>query len=299
MTSTLSHSRPATVLDDATIAQRPGRSVYGLTVHGLDDVSGLLPRQPPAAETTEILVDQLDAEPPPAHELDDQRVVRQLSDGRHLEMDRTSGRARFYGPRLESDVLAHPYLAPIGVTFNRWAGREAFHAGAFVAGNRAWIVVGGRTAGKSTLMAALAAADVPVLADDIAITDGNVVFAGPRTVDLREPVPGLPMSLNRSRNGTRFRVPLPVVPDRVALGGWIFLRWEPVTTLRPVAPRDLLSRVAARRVLPGLPSDPAVVLDLAAAPAFVYGRPRDWAALPASIDLLRAVTIDAWTGLAS
>ena len=295
MTSTLS-SRPTLT------APLAGRSVYGLTVHGLDDVAELQPRQQlpsGASAPTEVLVDQLDAAAPPAHELDGHRVVRQLTDGRLLQMQRSPGRARFYGPRLDSDVLAHPYLAPVGVTFNRWWGREAFHAGAFVSGGRAWIVVGGRTAGKSTLMAAMAAANVPVLADDIVITDGSVVFAGPRTIDLREPVPGLPMTVNRSRNGTRFRVPLPVVSDRIALGGWVFLHWAPATTVQRVAPYDLLARVAARRVLPTLPSDPAVVLDLAAAPALDYRRPRDWAALPGSVDLLLAATGDARVGTPS
>ncbi len=294
MTSTLSVPLTAT-------AQLAGRSVYGLIVHGLDDVGELLPReaQRSAARATEVRVDQLDAPPPPPHELDSERVVRQLADGRHLEMHRSPGRATFYGARLEPDVLAHPYLAPVGVTFGRWAGREAFHAGAFVAGDRAWIVVGGRTAGKSTLMAAMAAAHVPVLADDMVITDGSVVFAGPRSIDLREPVQGLQMTLNGSRNGTRLRFPLPVVPNRVALGGWIFLHWATATNLRPVAPLDVLSRVARRRVLPGLPSDPAVVLDLAAAPAFDYGRPRDWAALPDSIDLLLNAAGNARTGLPS
>lgn len=294
MTSTLSGPQTAST-------QLAGRSVYGLTVHGLDDVDELQPREAHRSVgcATEVRVDQLDAPPPPAHELDGQWVVRQLADGRHLEMHRSPGRARFYGPRLESDVLAHPYLAPVGVTFGRWAGREAFHAGAFVAGGRAWIVVGGRTAGKSTLMAAMAAAHVPVLADDMVITDGSVVFAGPRSIDLRESVPGLPIAVSTSRNGSRLRVSLPAVPDRVALGGWIFLRWAPVTSLRPIAPRDLLSRVAARRVLPAMPSDPGVVLDLAAAPAFDYGRPRDWAALPDSIDLLLNATDNARTGLPS
>ncbi|SCL32338.1 hypothetical protein GA0070616_4440 [Micromonospora nigra] len=264
----------------------PARSAYGLHIRGLDEVAELPTVARPPAGSHPVTVRQRHATPPPPTPLDGYRLVRRLTDGRTLALERRSGDATFYGPALAADVLAHPYLAPVAVVVNRWAGRETFHAGAFVHAGRAWVVLGGRTAGKSTLLAALAARDVPVLADDIVVCDGGDVLAGPRCVDLREPVPGLGLPTRAVRDATRLRVTLPAVAPRLPLGGWIFLRWGDAPALTPVGPADLLSRLAARRSLPELPSDPAVLLTLAGKPGYDLTRPRDWAALDATRRLL-------------
>ncbi|MEH1165884.1 hypothetical protein V6V47_10920 [Micromonospora sp. CPCC 205539] len=276
---------------------RPGRCVYGLLVHGLDEVADLPPADDAAAGWPTVRVRQVDAPPPPPVPLDGRRGTRVLADGRTLAVDRLRGTATFYGPPLTPDVLAHPYLAPVATTVNRWAGRETFHSGAFVLADRAWALLGPRTAGKSSLLAALAARGVPVLTDDILVVDGSTdgggagtvdsaatldgpaAFAGPRCVDLRQPVPGMALSTRAVRAGDRLRVGLPPIPARVPLGGWIFLRWGSALTLTRLPGTTLLARLVGQRSFGQLPSDPTALLSIAALPAWELTRPRDWAAL--------------------
>ncbi|WP_406069826.1 hypothetical protein [Micromonospora sp. NBC_01638] len=264
----------------------PARSAYGLHIRGLDEVAELPAAAHLAPGSRPVTVRQRHTSAPQPAALDADRMVRQLTDGRTLALERRSGDATFYGPPLAADVLAHPYLAPVAVVVNRWAGRETFHAGAFAHTGRAWVVLGARTAGKSTLLAALAAREVPVLADDIVVCDGDDVLAGPRCVDLREPVPSLALPTREVRDATRLRVTLPAIVPRLPLGGWIFLRWGDGPALTPIGPAELLARLAARRSLPELPSDPAALLTLAGRPGYDLTRPRDWAALDATHRLL-------------
>lgn len=281
---------------------RPGRYVYGVRVLGLDDVGELADAAAAAPGDITVDVRQSEREPPATVALDGQRAVLRLLDGHHLELDRRAGTARFFGPHISSDQLAHPYLGPVATAFNRWAGREAFHGGAFVMDGRAWGVLGGRTAGKSTLLALLAARGFAVLADDILITDGLDAYAGPRCIDLREPLPSVAAPAGRStapaRLGSRLRVPLDAVAPRVRLGGWLFLRWGPAA-LDPVGPDELLVRLAARHSWPGLPSDPVTLLEIASRPAWDLTRPRDWAAVPDVLaELARTLTAGAAVGAA-
>lgn len=264
-----------------------GRLVYGLRITGLDDVDELAVAAPAGGDLIEVHVRQRDLPPPPVTALGAEDGVQLLADGRHLEVRRTPGTGTFYGPPLARDLLAHPYLGPVATTFNRWAGREAFHAGAFVVGGRAWVVVGERTAGKSSLLAALATRGTSVLSDDIVITDGESVYAGPRCIDLREPVPDSPLVAVSARLGTRLRIPLPAVASRTPLGGWVFLGWgEP--SLTPVGADELLCRLARRRSWPSLASDPLTLLRIATLAAWDLTRPRDWSAVPATLEHLLA-----------
>ncbi|MFG1841381.1 hypothetical protein ACGFH8_23520 [Micromonospora sp. NPDC049175] len=256
-----------------------GRGVYGLRVHGLDGVTELPPADGAALGWPAVRVGQLHVPPPAPSPLNDARGTRILADGRTLAVDRLWGTATFYGPPLAPDVLAHPYLAPVATTVNRWAGRETFHSGAFVLAGRAWAVLGPRTAGKSSLLTALAARDVPILTDDILVVDGADAFAGPRCVDLRQPVPGVGLPTRPVRAGDLLRVGLPPIASRVPLGGWLFLRWGAAVTLTRLPGGALLARLARQRSFGQLRSDPAALLALAALPAWELIRPRDWAAL--------------------
>ncbi|QDY08303.1 hypothetical protein FJK98_15015 [Micromonospora sp. HM134] len=262
-----------------------GRPVYGLCVHGLDEVEELAPAGSRPGWPS-VRIRQTTAAPPPSAPLDLDGGVRVLADGRTLTVDRRRGTATFYGPPLAPDLLAHPYLAPVATVFNRWAGRETFHSGAFVHAGRAWAVVGPRTAGKSSLLAALAARDVPVVADDILVVDHTEVHAGPRCVDLREPVPGPALPTRTVRAGDRLRVALPPIAERTPLGGWLFLGWGPTPAVTPVPPAELLARLAGCRSWRGLPTDPAALLGLAALPAWDLTRPRDWAAFGPTLRLV-------------
>ncbi|MBQ1074980.1 hypothetical protein KBX06_17670 [Micromonospora sp. C31] len=263
------------------------RFAYGLRVHGLAGVTELMPAGDDPWPEVEVQQDP-DSPRPVPHPLDHRRGVRLLADGRHLVVDRERRAAVFHGPPLTPDLLAHPYLAPVASTFNRWAGRETFHAGGFVRYGRAWAVTGPRTAGKSSLLAALAARGVPVVADDVLVLAGTDVFAGPRCVDLREPVPGVALPSGPARARTRTRVHLPPIAHRTPLGGWYFLHWGDAVGLTPVPATTLLTRLAGWRSWPDLPTDPSVLLALAALPAWDLTRPRDWGTLDQVCALLDA-----------
>lgn len=273
-----------------------GRSVYGLEVHGLDDVVVLgEPTDPTEADLLPVQVSTSPTDAPPLEPMGAERWTRALACGRVLHLDRRAGRATFHGAALSPDLLAHPYLGPVAVGFNRWAGREAFHAAAFAEQGHAWIVVGARTAGKSTLTAALAAAQLDILADDIVIADGTHAFAGPRSIDLRERLPAEVAAhwpsghrpATPARSQTRWRVGLPPVAPRWPLGGWIFLRWGQELSMIPMPVSITMGRVARWRSLPALESDPATILALGALPAWELTRPKRWAELPETVELLR------------
>jgi hypothetical protein len=257
------------------------RYVYGLRFRGVAEVEelGAAPDAGAGRDAPTVTVRFSGADPPAVAPVDAHRCVRPLTDDRYLALDRRARTATIFGPRPSTDLLAHPYLGSIAAVFNRWGGREVFHAGAFVLAGRAWAVLGERTAGKSTLMAAMAQRHQAVLTDDILVVDGPAAFAGPRCVDLRDPLPGGPAPTRTIRHHTRLRVELPPIDPRVPLGGWIFLSWGDRPALDPVGPADLLGRLAAGRLWRQLPSSPAGMLALAARPAWNLTRPRDWSAV--------------------
>lgn len=265
---------------------------YGLRLTGVPLGSTV---QPGAPGTWPVLDIAVAPHPPvrPEQRLDEGGAVIELLDGeRTLVIDRAAGTAVYYGPPLETSVLAHPYLGPAASLVSRWRGREVFHGGAFVApGGRAIAVLGSQEAGKSTLLAALAAQGVAVLGDDLVVVEGGRVFAGPRTIDLRaEPAPRLRghLTVSKARGGSRWRLALPPVAPDHELGGWVFLRAAdaPGVTVTPVPAAERLARLAPVRGYRDLPSDPRGVLALAALPMWDVARPVTWDALDAAADAL-------------
>lgn len=222
--------------------------------------------------------------------IDEQMATIPLGPARHLVLERAARQATFYGEPLASDLLAHPYIGPVGTVFARWDGRETFHAGAFALDGRAVGVVGAVEAGKSTLLAALTAAGAALVADDLIITDGQHAFAGPRCIDLRVATGSNGRELTPVRNGERFRLSVDPVPAVTPLAGWVFLGWGPGPALDAIPARELLAILASSRGWQTLPSDPSLMLSLSTLPAWRLRRPRDLAALPATIELLIDVT---------
>lgn len=266
-----------------------GQFAYGLGFRGLPELAELT-RSATAGEIPEIEVHDLSGTPMPSivEALNAETVVRRLADGHVLELHRSPATATLRGAPIEASSWAHPYLAPIATTFNRWHGREGFHAGAFASARHAWVVLGPPTAGKSTLLAALARRGLAVLSDDIAITDGAVVFPGPRCIDLRHRLPHDTTHLPRSRWDTRWRVSLPPLLGAVPLGGWLFLGWGDEVSVRPIEAAELIGRLARRRSWRELPSDPTVLLSLATRPAWDLSRPLSWDRLEETLDLVEA-----------
>ncbi len=261
-------------------------SVYGLSIRSARPITDLpaIVSGWPEVEVVE-LGDEGPARPT-SIEVDEQRATMPLDPTRHLLLERAGRRAMFCGESLEPESLAHPYIGPVGTVFARWDGREAFHAGGFSYGGRTVAVLGGKEAGKSTLLAALSAAGATLVADDLIITDGRHAFAGPRCVDLRpDTLLRAPLS-TPVRAGERHRVRVGATPPKLALSGWLLLSWGEGPTLEPVPASELLALLARWRAWNALPSDPAQLLELAALPAWELRRPRTFRALGATVELL-------------
>ncbi len=258
-------------------------SAYGLSVRSHLPLRRLLaPAQPALPELT---IDHYPTLPEGEDHLDDDHALLTLPDKRRLGVKRSTGQATLYGPTPDTEELAHPLLGSAATVISRWLGREVFHAGSFAHDDKAICILGDNHAGKSTLLSALTARGNPILADDLAFTDGHQVYAGPRNLDLRNPR-GASAPLRAVRDN-RLRMTLPPCPPQLPLGGWVLLDWDGLS-IEPVAAGDLLPALINRRALRRVPSDPQAFLALASQPAWRLRRPPDWTLLDTTIDMLHA-----------
>ena len=214
----------------------------------------------------------------------------------HVTVDRDAGVALFQGlDGVTSDAIVHPRLGMLAALYAHWLpGRTAFHAGAFISAGRAWAVVGGRHDGKSTLMAALAIAGLPVLGDDTLVLEGDRCLSGVRCVDLRPDAAthlGIQEAVVTVRQGARERLFLDGPPPEAPLAGWLFLSWAEELEARALDMQERVTRIARsqgwhRRGA----TDPERLLDLASLPAWELARPRDWRRLPRVLEQVRELT---------
>jgi hypothetical protein len=273
----------------------PRRGAYGVAVTGLEVEDGLLAPAEPDWPAVRIQVD-----PRPANGgatlLGEDLARYPDSPAGHVAVDRRAGVTTFRGvDRLTPDAIVHPRLGMLGALYAQWQpGRMAFHAGAFVSGGRAWAVVGERHDGKSTLMAALALAGLPVIGDDTLVLDGMRCLPGARCVDLRPGAAdrlGVRDAVASVRHGARDRLVLDGPPPEARLGGWLFLRWADKLEVRALDAPERIARVAKRQGWHrrGV-TDPALLLDVAALPAWELSRPRDWSQLPRVLERVRELT---------
>jgi hypothetical protein len=266
---------------------------YGFRIEGLEgdpEALGLNPLPEGDSTTTRALhvswAPAVPAQRPTAAHLDDDGACLLLLDGGYVAVQRATGTAVVHTrqPVPPEDVV-HPYLAgPAGI-FAHWEGWMAFHAGAVVHGGGAWALLGDKGAGKTTTLAHLDDRGVPVLTDDLLVTDGVVAHPGPRALDLR------PDAATRRgqggqvvREGERVRVALGPVGGPVPFLGWVVLAAGPTTSLRPVPVGERLSHL--RRALAAAPSEPERLLDLLTRPMVRFERPLRWEELDTSVDVL-------------
>ena len=220
---------------------------------------------------------------------DEEGALLNVQGGGFVVVRRDPLTAIFSLPTLRPDVeMVHPFLAGTSAVVNWWQGREAFHAGAFVYAERAWIVVGSKGNGKSSLLGHLAARGVPVLADDVVVLDGQTVLAGPACIDLRADAAlhlGVGRNLGVVGARERWRVNVPTAPSRVPLGGWIVQEWSEVAYVERVPSLARLMvfmpHLSLRR-----PRKPAAMLPLSQAPCLLFVRPQRWDRLHSAVELL-------------
>jgi energy-coupling factor transporter ATP-binding protein EcfA2 len=177
--------------------------------------------------------------------------------------------------------LPHPVLTGIALRAVPACRREAWHAGGFVdAAGRGWLVAGPKESGKSTLLAAMALLDIPVIADDMLVLEGDRCLAGPRLVDLRPGARGLapPDRLTPVRD-SRLRLDLEPVAPSVPLAGIVALSWAQDIAVESVGGADRLRTIRPLALPPPLGPTPSRLLDHAARPVLLVRRPKDLAAL--------------------
>lgn len=264
------------------MSDAPGRlgiGAYGLRLEGVEDARPLLVEAgedwPPLTVRREVGLAKSEVE-----WMSDRAAALLLQNGGEIAVDRASSEALFRLPQpLGAAELVHPLLAPAAAVVGYWLGRESFHAGAFVSGGKAWGVVGDREAGKSTTVAALALAGVPIVCDDMLVLDDVRARVAPRSVDLREESAvrlGVGEALGMVGARERWRLRLEPAEDAVPLGGWIFLAWGDDTRLEPASASTRLRLLHANRGVRIPPHDPSAMLELSALPGWELRRRRRW-----------------------
>jgi hypothetical protein len=197
---------------------------------------------------------------------------------------------------LDAAELLHPWLVPAAATVNVWNGRKVFHGGLISDGENAIAVVGGKEAGKSSLLAwASSQPGLFVMADDLVVVDGPDVHAGPSSIDLRpstlDYLPAGMTDVHLVRGQTRARIILAPGPSTARLVAIVVLAWSEGSAggLTPVQPSDRLSHLLPHAMIGTLPLGHAGVLDLVRYPTWQLSRPRAWARMPDVVASLRAL----------
>lgn len=281
--------------------QSGGLGCYGLALQGVDQAADLLRSVPSDAPALRVvLADAPSPGLPPTAEQErfgPDAARFHLPGGGHVEVDRTTSTATFSFPNLgpvDHHHLVHPFMATSCATVSRWHGRDVFHAGSFVVDGQAWGVLGDKGRGKSTLMAWLASRDVPVLADDLLVLDGERVLRGPRCLDLRTDAAlalGVGEDLGVVGARARARVPLSEAPPSAPLAGWVLPEWGEKVACQAVPVAERLARLHGNQALRVPTADAARFFRYAGLPTLALSRPRDWRTADAAGDaLLDAVT---------
>lgn len=229
-------------------------------------------------------------------EVDETRVEISVPDWINLRVVREPADVVGTVPRAPTPgAVVHPLLTLPLALLAHWRGCITLHGGAFLAAERAWVVLGEREAGKSTLLATLATKGTPVIADDLVVVLDGEVLAGPRCVDLRpDTVARFPAarSIGVVAGRHRFRLTTPPGPERVRLGGFIVLEWmdtgEP--RIERLAVPEQLAAIHAGHYAQVLgPPEPEQALALLDAPIWRVRRDRGWAGARAALEAVLAL----------
>jgi hypothetical protein len=271
-------------------APRGERGAYGLRLAGVDAAEDLLLPAEPSWPLIELSATVGHVNPTLQWVRRDTALLR-LRAGGQVEINWIRGSARFTLPQpVTPEELLHPYLATVAAVAAHRDGREGFHAGAVVAGQGAWIVIGDKGAGKSSLLASLALRGQRVAADDVAILDSDgAVLAGPRFIDLRAGAArqlGAGESIGVVGTRERFRMPLGAVDTATPLRGFVRLDWAEDAAVTRVPAARRVSELYANRIARLEPADAAPILELSALPMLELRRPRDWGDAETAADLL-------------
>lgn len=218
-------------------------------------------------------------DPLPSYSFSPDSATLPLLYGGVWRLERDGLRGTLTTPRpLDPDYMAHPGLAGAACILAFWLGHEIFHAGAFVVDGGAWAVVGDKEAGKTTLLAHLHLAGVPIVADDMLVIDSTArAMAAPRCLDLRpDASKRLAADVRIVRSGDRHRIELGDVEPEMPMRGWIRLERSETESLHKVRPYERPGYLSAARTMRNVPTDPGALVRLAELPFYEFKRPLRW-----------------------
>jgi len=216
--------------------------------------------------------------------------------GGHLVFERAAMEATFEVPARHDDlVLAHPCLAGVGLVAAAWLDRPALHGGAFVVGGEAWGLLGGVSAGKSTLLAALHGRGHDVLSDDLVVIEDGRALAGPRVLSLRPDAAerlGSDAAMVQVGGQPRARLRIGPAPIHAELRGLLLVDYDDDAACTGVervpawrCPRVLAASLAHPDVRPTA----SALLDLAALPVWRITGARRWSEIDRVVDAIGKV----------
>ena len=266
------------------------RGAYGLRVRGIDLPYDQLVDVPEHCPKVQVRVRVVPVPTSPTEYVNGGGARLQVRPRGSVYMDRVAGHATFtLQAKPTASALLHPHLAVVGAVWSYWSGRESFHAGAFVAAGAVWGVLGAKGSGKSSTLAALARAGVPIVCDDVLVLDGIRVLAGPRSVDLRADAArtlgiGEPLGVIGDRE--RWRVALEPIHPELTFRGWVDLRWSERAFVRSLHGAERVRRLLEHRALRIPPPNPAALFEVASLPFLELGRPRRWSSIAPALELL-------------
>ena len=262
------------------VSGEPPGGAYGFRVSGVPQARSLLVDAPGGWPALDLAVRITSEASPTADRVDAVSAAVRLRAGGWAELDRASSSVVFcMSERPSDEALVHPHLAAPAIVAAHWLGRESFHAGAFMLGGAAWVVLADKDSGKSSLLASLALTGVSVIADDVVILADRTVMAGPRSIDLRGEASralGQGRSLGRVGLRERWRMSLDPVAPEVPLAGWITLSWGERVVVQPISGSRRLEALLAHRAIRLAPPEPKLMLELPSLPMFELSRPRRW-----------------------
>lgn len=263
---------------------------YGLRLDGMSSARFLQPSAPHEWPIVRLIRERATgALGPMEWRIGPERAELVFGHGEGITIDRAGSTVTFTTSiPLSDDAIAHPFLVLPAAVFGRWAGREAFHAGCFVAGGRAWGVFGHKGFGKSSTLGWLASEGYEVLTDDLVLLDAMTVFPGPRCVDLRAEASerlGAGTALGVVGSRERFRIALPPAQPAV-LAGVFFLAWGDAVEVERLPASEALTRLFGYEALESGPANKVAYLDLASLPAWELRRPHRWDSFEAATTAL-------------
>lgn len=261
---------------------------YGFVFAGLEDSAEWLVESP--GDWPVVAVRQQTTRPSTSTWIGADRAEVVLLGGRSATVTRQPSSVTFMSPEpLPLRELVHPFLAAPASILAHWEGAEPLHAGAFVAADRAWLLVAERRGGKSSTLAALAERGCTILTDDLAVVRGGRVYAGPRVLDLRDPRPDT-ADLGVVGSRRRWRRALDAAPPSVRLGGAFILMWGPGEEVQTLTVTERLWALSAARAVRLLGTGTRERLALVAAPAWRVSRRRSHDSVDTAVDLILDAT---------